>query len=279
MKTITRDQVLQANIDLHTKLAEVYKETEPHYRPENQKRVESILMELAKIAGNDKLLDIGCGMGFIIDIAKHHFRKITGIDITEAMLEKVNLKAETCEISVQVSEIERMPFSDASFDVATAYAVIHHLHSLKPAFAEVFRVLKQGGVFYTDTDPNYYFWEAIRNLPEGKKYSPIVQREIDAVQHKDRELEEKFGIPPDMLCTAEILKHDSGGFKAEELEALLLDIGFSEARVYYEWHIGEARVIHSADMSDCAEQISSILNEQLPLTRHLFKYLRIIAQK
>lgn len=279
MKTITRDQVLQANIDLHTKLAEVYKETEPHYRPENQKRVESILMELAKIAGNDKLLDIGCGMGFIIDIAKHHFRKITGIDITEAMLEKVNLKAETCEISVQVSEIERMPFSDASFDVATAYAVIHHLHSLKPAFTEVYRVLKQGGVFYTDTDPNYYFWEAIRNLPESKKYSPIVQREFDAVRYKDRELEEKFGIPPEMLCTAEILKHDSGGFKAEELETLLHEIGFSKARVYYEWYIGEARVIHSADMSDCAKQISSILNEQLPLTRHLFKYLRIIAQK
>ncbi|MBC2716491.1 MAG: methyltransferase domain-containing protein [Desulfobacteraceae bacterium] len=279
MKMITRDQVLQANIDLHTRLAEVYKETEPHYRPENQKRVEGILMELAKMAGNGSLLDIGCGMGFIIDIAKRHFRRITGIDITEAMLEKVNQKAETCEISVKVAEVERMPFPDASFDVATAYAVIHHLHALKPAFAEAFRVLKQGGYLYTDTDPNYYFWEAIRNLPEGKKYSPIVQREFDAVRYKDRELEEKFGIPPDMLCTAEILKHDSGGFKAEELEKLLYDIGFSEVKVFYEWYIGEAYVIHSADICDCAEQISRILNEQLPLTRHLFKYLRIIAQK
>lgn len=276
---ITRDQVQQANITLHTQLADVYKETEPHYRSENQKRVEAILRKLAGRAGNGKLLDIGCGMGFIIDLAKHHFRHITGIDITEAMLEKVNRESEHCEIIAQVAEIECMPFADGSFDVVTAYAVIHHLHALEPAFAEVFRVLQPGGCFYTDTDPNYYFWEAVRNLPEGVTYSPIVQREIDAVLHKDSELEEKFGVSPKTLGMAEILKHDSGGFKAEELETLLQKIGFSKVTVFYEWYIGEARVIHSTDMCDSAGQIRSILNEQLPLTRHLFKYLRIMAQK
>ncbi len=276
---ITKAQVLQANIDLHTKLADVYKETEPHYRPENMARVEDILIHLAEAAGNNSLLDIGCGMGFIIDIAKLHFRRITGIDITEAMLEKVNCESKTCEISLQVAEIEQMLFPDEAFDVVTAYAVIHHLHELKPAFAEVFRVLKPGGFFYTDTDPNYYFWEAIRNLPEGEQFTPIVQREYDAVRHKDRELEEKFGISPEMLNMAETLKHDSGGFKAEDLESLLHNIGFSQVNIFYEWYIGEGRVIHSADMNDCAGQIRNILCEQLPLTKHLFKYLRIVAQK
>jgi len=276
---ITKAQVLQANIDLHTKLADVYKETEPHYRPENRARVENILVDLAKSAGNDSLLDIGCGMGFIIDIAKSHFRRIAGIDITQAMLEKVNCESNTCDIAVHVAEIEKMFFLDNTFDVVTAFAVIHHLHELRPAFAEVFRVLKPGGICYTDTDPNYYFWEAIRNLPEGENFSPIVQREYNAVLHKENELEEKFGIPPEMLNVAEILKHDRGGFKAEDLEILLRNIGFTQVNVFYEWYIGEGHVIHSTETKNCAEQIRSLLHEQLPLTKHLFKYLRIMAQK
>ncbi|MBU0664946.1 MAG: methyltransferase domain-containing protein [Proteobacteria bacterium] len=276
---ITKAQVLQANIDLHTKLAAVYRETEPHYRPENRDRVENILKHLAKTVGNGSLLDIGCGMGFIIDIAKLHFRRIIGIDITEAMLERVNCESESCDISLQVAEIEHMLFPDEAFEVVTAYAVIHHLHELKPAFAEVFRVLKPGGVFYTDTDPNYYFWEALRNLPEGEKFSSIVQREYDAVRHKDRELEEKFGILPEILNMAETLKHDSGGFKAEDLKTLLKNIGFSKVNIFYEWFVGEGHVIHSEDTKDCAEQIRSLLYKQLPLTKHLFKYLRIVAYK
>jgi SAM-dependent methyltransferase len=276
---ITKSQVQNANIELHTKLANVYKESEPHYRPENQARVEKILINLAQVAGSDSLLDVGCGMGFIIDIAKFHFRRITGIDITQAMLDKVNCDSNTCKIVLHVAEIENMLFESDTFNVVTAFAVIHHLHELRPAFAEVFRVLKPGGIFYTDTDPNYYFWEAIRNLPDGEEFSPIIQREFNAVKYKDKELEEKFGISPEMLSIAETLKHDSGGFKAEDLEVLLRSIGFSEVNIFYEWYVGQGRVIHSADTRDCADQILNLLHEQLPLTKHLFKYLRVMAKK
>jgi ubiquinone/menaquinone biosynthesis C-methylase UbiE len=277
--SVTRADVLNANIALHTQLADVYKETEPHYRPENQARVEAILTQLAGSRRDARLLDVGCGMGFIIDIAKRHFTGIDGIDITEAMLQRVDTSAAGCEITVRIAEVEALPFADNSYDAVTAYAVIHHLHSLKPAFEEIFRVLKPGGWFYTDTDPNFYFWDAMRALPEDGCYAPSVRREIDAVRHKDRELQEEFGVAPELLNMAEILKHDSGGFRAEELEALLREVGFREATVHYEWFVGEARVIHSADTTMAADQIRLVLNELLPLTRHLFKYLRIMARK
>lgn len=278
MSGVSRQDVLKANIELHTQLAAVYKDTEPHYRPENRARVDAILRELAA-SGNGALLDVGCGMGFVIDLAKHHFRRIDGIDITEAMLERVDTTGTGCDIRVRVAEVEALPFADASYDVATAYAVIHHLHSLEPAFREICRVLKPGGWFYTDTDPNYYFWEALKGLPEQGAYAPFVAKEIEAVRHKDQELQDKFGVPTELLNIAEVLKHDSGGFKAEELEALLRKVGFSQAKVCYEWFLGEARVIHSADTQGSADQIRMMLNEMLPLTRHLFKYLRIMARK
>lgn len=277
--SVTRTEVLNANIALHTQLADVYRETEPHYRPENQARVDDILRRLAGDGRTATLLDVGCGMGFIIDLAKNHFAEIDGIDITEAMLQKVNTQSDTCQISVRIAEVENLPFTASSYDVVTAYAVIHHLHNLKPAFQEICRVLKPGGWFYTDTDPNFYFWDAIRQLPADGDYSSSVRREIDAVLHKDKELEEKFGVPCELLNIAEVLKHDSGGFKAEELEALLLEVGFSEAKVYYEWYVGEARVIHSADTAGCANEVRMVMHESLPLTKHLFKYVRIMARK
>jgi len=275
---VLREDVLQANIELHSQLADVYKESEPHYRPENRARVEKIIQSICP--GPDaNLLDVGCGMGFIIDIARNFFGTIRGVDITKAMLDKVDCNSDTCNIQVQIAEVENMPFEARSFDVVTAYAVMHHLHSLKPAFEEIYRVLKFGGCFYTDTDPNYYFWKAFRDLSENGNYSASVKREIDAVQTKDKELFEMFGILPDVLNTAEILKHDAGGFNADELEILLREVGFSKAKVYYEWYVGEARVIHSDDTRGSADEIRMIMNELLPLTKHLFKYLRIMAIK
>ncbi|MFZ4801702.1 MAG: class I SAM-dependent methyltransferase [Chlorobium sp.] len=277
--TITRNDVLKANIKLHTQLVDVYRDVEPHYRPENQIRVDKILANIAPSSKNGRLLDIGCGMGFIIDIAKKHFAHIHGIDITEAMLQRVNTISDNCDISLCIAEAEDLPFLNQTFDVVSAYAVIHHLHSLQPAFEEIYRVLKPGGFFYTDTDPNFYFWDAIRMLPQDLEYSSIIKREVDAILHKDIELTEKFGVASGVLTVAEILKHDSGGFKAEDLEFLLRKIGFSQVSIHYEWFLGEARVIHSEDMSYAIDSIRLLMHELLPMSRHLFKYVRIMAQK
>jgi SAM-dependent methyltransferase len=41
---------------------------------------------------------------------------------------------------------ERLPFSDASFDVVLARAVLHHTRNLERACCEFYRVLKPGGI-------------------------------------------------------------------------------------------------------------------------------------
>ena len=42
---------------------------------------------------------------------------------------------------------ERLSYSDSVFDLAVGFAIIHHL-DLKPALAELHRVLKPGGVAF-----------------------------------------------------------------------------------------------------------------------------------
>jgi ubiquinone/menaquinone biosynthesis C-methylase UbiE len=274
----SRDEVISANIALHSALADKYKETEPHYRKENIERVSKILSSLQEGTRGKRLLDIGCGTGFIIDIAKCYFDTIRGIDVTQAMLDRIDKSSEKADIEVQLAESEKLPFEDQSFDVCTAYAVLHHLDRLQPTFREIHRVLVKGGIFYSDLDPNFYFWQSLSALSPNGGYSEIVNREINAVLHKDRELEETFHIDKSVLRTAEHLKHEEGGFKEEQLRGMLSEAGFREIEIRYEWFLGEARVIHGED-ERILDALRSYLQEILPLSKHLFKYLIIYAKK
>lgn len=273
-----RKEVIKANIALHSALADKYIETEPHYREENILRVRDILSNLHKITNGESLLDVGCGMGFVIDIAKDFFPVIRGVDVTEKMLERVNTTHITSDIQVQLAESDNLPFDDNSFNVCTAYAVLHHLDSLEPTFREIHRVLKKGGIFYSDLDPNYYFWEAISNLPAGKDYADIVKREIGAILNKDKELEDAFGIDRNILRTAEHLKHEEKGFREESLLDLLHSIGFAKVDIRYEWFLGEAKAIHGENQ-EAVFVLRRYLQDIIPLSKHLFKYLMIYAEK
>lgn len=276
---LDREQVIQANIQLHTHLASQYRTSEPHYRPENVNRVASIVQAFAKTAPVSKLLDVGCGMGFMIDIAKQSFDEIEGIDVTPAMLQQIDTKSDRCKIHLQIAQIEKMPFAESTFGACTAYAVLHHLHDLIPAFKEIYRVLKPGGVFYTDTDPNHYFWKAFSNTPDSEDYTDIVKRELYAVKYKDQELESEFGVDPKVLRDAEMIKHVAGGLREEDLRLVLTTIGFSSVEIRYEWFLGEAKLIHSGHPQSTVDAVRNHLRDMLPLSRHLFKYVSILATK
>jgi hypothetical protein len=69
--------VIRANVEVHSRMVEVYQK-EPHFRPENQARVRNILSALRRRATGGRLLDLGCGTGFIIDLARDLFDEIQG---------------------------------------------------------------------------------------------------------------------------------------------------------------------------------------------------------
>ncbi len=62
--------VIRANQELHTVLAGSYDANEPHFRPENIAHVEGRLKELFADTSAKRMVDLGCGTGFVINIAK-----------------------------------------------------------------------------------------------------------------------------------------------------------------------------------------------------------------
>jgi ubiquinone/menaquinone biosynthesis C-methylase UbiE len=276
-------QVIEANIALHTQLAEHYNSCEPHFRPENIAKVEAIVKNLCLECKVTHLVDLGCGTGFMINIAKKYVKNIIGVDITPAMLNKVDTSG-NAEITLIQSDTGNVSLANESAQLVTAYSFLHHLFDIKPTLETAFKVLTLGGSFYADLDPNYYFWEQVNKLDRYGSYDPIVKREIEMVTYKDEDIEKNFGVSKDTFNQAEYGKNIAGGFKEEEIISLLKSVGFSSVKFMYHWYIGQGSLINDAQYSKeerfkYADITNEVLQKIMPLSRHLFKYVGFIASK
>jgi demethylmenaquinone methyltransferase / 2-methoxy-6-polyprenyl-1,4-benzoquinol methylase len=98
------------------------------------------------------ILDIATGTAdFAIEAVKLHPQKITGIDLSEGMLKVGRLKIEknglTQLIELKKADSENLPFSDDVYDAAIVGFGVRNFENLLKGLAEIFRVLKPGGVF------------------------------------------------------------------------------------------------------------------------------------
>ena len=65
-------EAIEANIQVHSAMADKYNEVEPHFRSESVERVKSILDDINKNHNISKALDLGCGTGFMINERIYH---------------------------------------------------------------------------------------------------------------------------------------------------------------------------------------------------------------
>ncbi|MEV7124423.1 methyltransferase domain-containing protein [Streptomyces sp. NPDC093260] len=106
---------------------------------------------LSKVRAGQKVLDIGCGTGrFTVPMAAAG-AKVTGLDISRAMLDVTEgkLTAQGLSADLHEGDMANLPFADGSFDVVTSMLALMHipLEDRERVFAEVSRVLRPGGRF------------------------------------------------------------------------------------------------------------------------------------
>jgi len=109
--------------------------------------------QYAAIKEGNHVLDLGSGAGNDCFVARRlvgDTGHVTGIDFTEAMVEKANnnlLKTGFKNIYFIMGDIENMPLNDNTFDVVISNCVLNLVPDKHRAFSEIFRVLKHGGHF------------------------------------------------------------------------------------------------------------------------------------
>lgn len=140
-----------------------------------------------------RVLDVGCGTGKQLASNRQRFERMTmvGVDRSAGMLRIARTRG--AGVSWIQADAEALPLGSATFDYATNQFSYPHIQNKRRFVAEVFRVLRPGGLFVlTNIDPwAMPGWIIYRYFPEA------------------RELDEQDYLPPPSLA------------------ALLKDVGFA----------------------------------------------------
>ncbi|WP_445452947.1 bifunctional demethylmenaquinone methyltransferase/2-methoxy-6-polyprenyl-1,4-benzoquinol methylase UbiE [Flavobacterium sp. 25HG05S-40] len=100
----------------------------------------------------ETILDIATGTGdLVLLMAKTNAKRIIGLDISAGMLEVGKQKIEKAHLKDRIEMVlgdsESMPYPDNYFDAITVSFGIRNFETLEKGLAEIYRVLKPGGIF------------------------------------------------------------------------------------------------------------------------------------
>ncbi|WP_018680345.1 class I SAM-dependent methyltransferase [Actinokineospora enzanensis] len=108
------------------------------------------LVELAGVRPGDRVLDVGCGPGYLTALAARAAGRqgsAVGIDPSEQMIEQARRARGSANCLFELGGAEALPLPDASVDVVVSSLAVHHIPAevREAAFGEMFRVLRPGG--------------------------------------------------------------------------------------------------------------------------------------
>jgi ubiquinone/menaquinone biosynthesis C-methylase UbiE len=132
------------------------------YPPAVAQRIAEGLVRMGGVPVGGSMLEIGIGTGRIALPVLGTGRDVTGVDIAQAMVERLRekyaaLQAEEPErpwgtLQVELGDVTALPFADASFDASVAVHVLHLIPEWRRAVDEVLRVLRPGGALLIGQD-------------------------------------------------------------------------------------------------------------------------------
>ena len=104
-------------------------------------------------AGGLRVLDIGCGGGFLAEEFAALGCHVTGIDPSAVSVgaARAHATGRGLRIDYRVGAGEDLPFPDAAFGVACCCDVLEHVADVDRVAGEAARVLEPGGLFLFDT--------------------------------------------------------------------------------------------------------------------------------
>lgn len=140
------------------------------------------LVKFSAIRQGDKVLDVGCGTGVVAITAARLGAKLSGLDLSPALIECARENATIANVQVDFKEgdAEFLPYPDHSFDAVLSQ--FGHMFAPRPqaAISEMLRVLKPGGVIAFSSWPPHLFVGRLFKLvakfsppPEGVSPPPL----------------------------------------------------------------------------------------------------------
>jgi 2-polyprenyl-6-hydroxyphenyl methylase / 3-demethylubiquinone-9 3-methyltransferase len=109
-----------------------------------------------------RILDVGCGAGFLANHLGALGHDVTGLDLSDDALAVAARHDLRHTVHYQRGDALNLPFPNASFDVVCAMDFLEHLETPEQAIAEAARVLRPSGLFFFHTfNRNLLAWLVI----------------------------------------------------------------------------------------------------------------------
>ena len=108
----------------------------------------NIALRFSKVKSG-RFLDIGCGTGGVLAVAKSHGWEAVGLEISDWAVEQARAQGHT----VINATLQQAQFPDNQLDVVSMFDVLEHLPTPVEYLKEVYRILRPGGVLVIET-PN-----------------------------------------------------------------------------------------------------------------------------
>ncbi|MCB9191041.1 MAG: methyltransferase domain-containing protein [Flavobacteriales bacterium] len=98
----------------------------------------------------NKLIDVGCGIGYFLEVAKRRGWEIYGTEFTEEAVKICEKKG----ASMQLGVLNPSNYEAESFDVVCSFEVIEHINNPLEELGNFNKLLRKGGLVYCTT-PNF----------------------------------------------------------------------------------------------------------------------------
>jgi 2-polyprenyl-6-hydroxyphenyl methylase/3-demethylubiquinone-9 3-methyltransferase len=101
--------------------------------------------------GPRRVLDVGCGAGFLANYLAEAGHRVTGIDAAPAALHVARQRDRSHRVHYETGDACSLPYEDGAFDVVCAMDFLEHVDEPSRVIAEMGRVLAPAGIFLFHT--------------------------------------------------------------------------------------------------------------------------------
>ncbi|OLZ57658.1 class I SAM-dependent methyltransferase [Amycolatopsis keratiniphila] len=98
-----------------------------------------------QVEGHPRVLDLGCGDGFLLDLLAGAGHVVTGVDLSGAELLVARQRPSLAAATLLEGRAQALPFTDGAFDACVSHMAFMLMPEVERVAAELARVLMPGG--------------------------------------------------------------------------------------------------------------------------------------
>jgi ubiquinone/menaquinone biosynthesis C-methylase UbiE len=149
----------------------------------------NLALDRAELAGDEAVLDVGCGNGaYLATLARREHRGfVTGLDMSAGMLDAAQTHS---SVPLMIGDAQALPVRDASFDVVLAMHMLYHAPDRALAISELRRVMRDRGVTLVVTNSDTHL-QQINEIVVPRRVLPSLTFRSRTARQSGRELSDR----------------------------------------------------------------------------------------